>query len=115
MDLTEILLRVGPALCMVIFGIHQMAKPQDWLHYIPGSVQKFLLASPTTTMRGHALANIVLGLWLASGLFPLIGIWVALVWWASILPFAFRVSWAIGLRDLSITISIIALLVALTR
>jgi hypothetical protein len=115
MDITEFLLRFGPALTMVVFGLHQFAKPQDWLHYLPEWFQKMSPLSPATDMRLHALGNIVFGAWLASGLFPLASVWVALIWWITVLPFAFRVSWSIGMRDLSITIGLAALVIMVAR
>ena len=65
---------------------------------------------PESSMKLHALGNLAFGVLLASGWHPLLGAWVALIWWISILPFAFRVSWAIGLRDLTITLGLVALI-----
>ena len=110
MDTAQLLLRLAPALTMVIFGIHQWAKPSEWLHYIPAWATKSSPMKPESSMKLHALGNIAFGLFLASGWHPLLSVWVALIWWVSILPFAFRVSWAIGLRDLTITVGLVALL-----
>jgi uncharacterized membrane protein YphA (DoxX/SURF4 family) len=104
------LLRVGIALVMVVFGINQLANTKAWLEYIPEFVRKISPLSPETQMRWHALGNIVFGLFLVAGNFyPLIAAWVALIWWLTILPFAFK-KWDIGMRDLTTTISIIALI-----
>jgi len=104
------ILRLAPALTMVVFGLNQLLKPKDWLHYIPDWYNRMSPLRPELTMRQHALGNIIFGLFLASTWHPLIAAWVALVWWASILPFAFRTSWAVGLRDLTITLSLVALI-----
>jgi hypothetical protein len=106
----ELILRLAPALTMVIFGLNQWVKPSDWVHYIPPSLARSSPMKPESSMKLHALGNLAFGLLLASGWHPLVGVWIALIWWASILPFAFRVNWAIGLRDLSITLGLVALL-----
>jgi hypothetical protein len=105
-----LLLRLAPALTMVIFGLHQWVKPGDWLHYIPAWATKSSPMKPESSMRLHSLGNLAFGLFLASGWHPVLAVWVALVWWVSILPFAFRASWAICLRDLTITLGLVALL-----
>jgi uncharacterized membrane protein YphA (DoxX/SURF4 family) len=115
MDTVELILRWGPAITMVIFGFHQLTRPLEWLHYIPEALAKMSPFSPETDMRLHSLGNIIIGIWLVTGLFTPIDAWAALIWWVSILPFAFRVSWSIGLRDLSITMSVAALVVMLSR
>ena len=104
------ILRLAPALTMIVFGLHQYARPQGWLTYIPNWASRVSPLKPQTTMRLHSLGNVVFGLFLASGWHPLIGAWVALLWWLSILPFAFRVSWAVGMRDLTITLGLVALI-----
>ena len=109
MDAAQFLLRLGPALVMVVFGLHQWVKPGNWLHYIPAWATKNSPMKPESSMHLHALGNIVFGLFLASGWHPYLGAWVGLLWWISILPFAFRVNWAIGLRDLAITAGLAAL------
>ena len=105
-----LLLRLAPALTMVIFGLNQWLKPGDWLHYVPAWATKSSPLKPESSMKLHALGNLAFGVLLASGWHPLLGAWVALIWWISILPFAFRVSWAIGLRDLTITFGLVALI-----
>lgn len=113
MDTAQLLLRLGPAITMVAFGISQYFKPAGWLDFIPPWFSRMSPMKPETTMRLHAVANIVLGVWLASGWLPYASAWVALLWWISILPFAFRVSWTVGLRDLAITVGLIALIILL--
>lgn len=110
METAQLLLRFGTALTMVVFGIGQWVKPGEWLHYIPAWATKSSPMKPESSMRLHSLGNLAFGLFLASGWHPLLSAWVALIWWASILPFAFRVSWAIGMRDLTITLGLVALI-----
>ncbi len=105
-----LLIRMGTALTMVLFGLNQFFSPQKWIDYIPGWMRKLSPMQPQTTMRIHSLGNIFLGIWLALGFAPVLGAWINIIWWASILPFAFMKDWRIGLRDLSITFSLIALL-----
>ena len=97
---------------MVVFGINQMAKPEGWLSYIPSWMAKFSLGKPETTMRIHALGNLAFGIFLifAGFGYPIVAAWIAFIWWLSILFFAFRLSWAIGMRDLSITAALLALI-----
>jgi len=103
---SKFLLRVGPALLMIIFGIDQLLRPGDWLQYVPLWVQQMM--SREDVMRLHAITNIVLGLLLLSGWNSQIIAVVAFFWFLSILPFAFMVDWKIGLRDTVITTSILA-------
>jgi len=103
------LIRLGAALNMVPFGIHQMANPQAWETYLPEAVKKMSPLSPGTQMRVHALGNIVFGLFLLSGFHPLIGTWIAIIWYLTILPFAFWKDWTIGLRDSAITLALVGL------
>ncbi len=84
-----LLIRIGVSLTMVLFGINQFLNPQKWIDYIPQAVRKMLFMSPDNTMRMHALGNVVIGIWFAVGIFPVAAEWVTLVWWISILPFAF--------------------------
>ena len=109
MELAIYLLRFSAALTMVSYGINQLANPQGWLSYVPAGIQRMLPEKPTTFMRTHALGNLVFGIWLASGLFPFVAAVVAAIWWLTILPFAFKVKWDIGMRDLTITAGLVAL------
>lgn len=96
---------------MLIFGIHEMAKPAEWLKFLPGWMIRTSPMKAETQMRMHALGNIIFGLFLIFNFgFPLVAAWIAFVWWLSIVPFAWRVDWTIGLRDLSIALSLAALI-----
>jgi len=110
----EFLLRFGVSLIMLVFGIHQLIKPQDWFEYIPKWLQDFLPTKPTTEMRMHALGNILFGGFLLSNIYPVAAGWVAFIWWLTILPFAFRRSWAIGMRDLTIIFALGAYILLVT-
>lgn len=110
MEQAILLIRLSVALTMVLFGIHQFMNPGQWIDYIPGGLRKFLITTPENTMRMHAIINILLGVWFAVGIYPLVGSWATLLWWVSILPFAFYKDWRIGLRDLSITASVLAVI-----
>ncbi len=108
-------LRISVALTMVIFGIHQFLNPREWIHYIPKFLQNLSPVSLETDMRAHSLGNMAFGLFLIAGNFhPLLAAWVALIWWITILPFAFQVKWDIGLRDLTIIGALIALVILLS-
>lgn len=110
------IIRIFTAFIMVVFGLHQMFKPQAWQIYVPEWMHKLSPMSPDLQMRMHALGNLAFGVFLVAGNFhPLVAAWVALLWWFSILPFAFRVKWDIGLRDLTIIGSLIALIVLLSQ
>jgi hypothetical protein len=110
METAILIIRLSVAMTMVLFGINQFLKPGDWTDYIPKWIRNIDPLSPVNTMRLHSLGNIIFGLWLAMGIFPGLSVWVNIFWWISILPFAFLKDWRIGLRDLSITASLIALL-----
>ena len=113
----ETVLRLGTALVMVVFGVHQMLWPHEWFEYLPAWLKKLSPVSDTTDMRLHAVGNIFLGLWfgLAGTLFPFVIAWLVLIWWLSILPFAFRRNWSIGMRDTTIIFGVIAYLMILYK
>ncbi|MBX4198307.1 hypothetical protein KW782_03165 [Candidatus Parcubacteria bacterium] len=104
------IIRFGVSLIMIVFGIHQILEPGHWLEYIPPWLEKLSPISPKADMRLHASGNIIFGLLFVSNIFPIAGGWIVLIWWLSILPFAFRKNWAIGMRDLTIILSIVAYL-----
>jgi uncharacterized membrane protein YphA (DoxX/SURF4 family) len=105
------LLRGGVAATMLAFGLHQITNPGKWTQYIPEFMKRSSPLAPEASMRLHALGNIAFGLFLVAGSFhPLLAAWVALIWWVSILPFAFQNKWDVGMRDLSIIFSLAALI-----
>jgi hypothetical protein len=114
MDFVEtasLLIRLGIGFNMVVFGLSQLRSPQKWLPYMPKIIQFLMPIKPTSFMRIHSFGNIILGLLLMIGLWQPVSIWLALLWWASILPFAFLYEFGVGIRDLSIVMCLIALLV----
>lgn len=112
MDNAILVLRLAPALTMLAFGIHQMRKPEPWFEYIPQWFGRLVPAR--LFMRVHGLGNVLLALFLVSGFYPLVAAWIAFIWFLTILPNAFMDSWKTGMRDLSITISLLALILLLS-
>ena len=109
-ELATMLIRIGAAVVMILFGIEQLLKPRKWIDYIPHWLRNLSPLSAESDMRAHSIGNIIIGLWLLIGFAPIVGIWVCIIWWITILPFAFWHNWRIGLRDMVITLSLIALL-----
>jgi hypothetical protein len=66
---------------------------------------------PTSFMRSHGLINLLLGVLLMVGVWQPVITWIVIFWWASITPFAFYYEFAVGIRDISIIMSLIALLI----
>lgn len=112
-DVAILLIRLGIGFTMVCFGLSQFFNPQGWLMYIPGWLEKLLPMKATTLMREHALGNFFLGLLFMIGVWPLVLAWLVLLWWLSIFPFALRHDHYIALRDLSIIMATIAVIVLL--
>lgn len=110
-DAAILILEVGSAITMVSFGIHQLINPKEWLKFMPPWMIKYSPLKPETEMRIHALGNILFGLFLVLNFgLALCAAWIAFVWWLSIVPFAWRVDWALGLRDLNISLALAALI-----
>ncbi len=124
MNVAIILLKAGSAIMMLVLGIHQFVRPADWFGYIPEPIKKAGSPGPVsgedralsceTIVRTHAAGNLFFGLFLVSGFIPLIAAWAAFVWWSSVLPLAFMHKWTEGMRDLSIVISLLALIFLLS-
>lgn len=108
------ILKAGTSLCMLSFGLNQITNPKSWAYFIPDWLKRSSPISDEYLIRLHSLGNIIFGIFLVLGIYPHIAAWVALVWWISILPFAFGVDWTLGMRDLAVTAGLIAL-VLLTR
>lgn len=109
------LIRVAIGINMLAFGLSQLKDPVQWLVYIPRAVQKrlphdFLLVF----MRAHASVNVALGILYGIGAWPPVTAWLTFLWWLSILPFALRHNWKIGMRDFSITITTLAVALMLS-
>jgi hypothetical protein len=109
-EVAALLIRLGIGFNMVVFGLHQMWKPEKWLHYIPKFLQFIMPVKSTSFLRSHGCINFALGILLMIGVWQPAITWISIFWWGSILPFAFLVDFAIGLRDLSIIMALVALL-----
>jgi hypothetical protein len=110
LDTAELVIRLGIGLNMVAFGVHQIVKPSEWLEYVPRFLRWMLPIKPESFLRSHGILNYALGLWLMIGWAPIIATSAAIIWWVSILPFAFMVKWSIALRDVSIICALVGLL-----
>jgi len=106
----EILLRGSTAITMIVYGVHQILRPVSWFSYVPGWLVKILPMKPETFMKEHGVGNALLGLLLLFNVRPEFTYWVVLVWWLSILPFAFYEDWRNGMRDIVIIAGITALI-----
>lgn len=95
---------------MIAFGISQLISPKAWIGYIPSWLARLLPMYPAMFMITHAAGNLTLGWLLLLGLFPVVVGSATLVWWVSILPFAFMYQWTIGMRDLSIVAALVSYL-----
>jgi hypothetical protein len=95
---------------MVAYGLHQIVRPQHWLEYMPGWLQRLLPMKTTSFMKEHGAGNVTLGLLLLMNVKPEFLYWVVLAWWLSILPFAFYEDWRSGMRDVIIVAGILALI-----
>ena len=106
----KLLLKLGPSLMMILFGIDQIINPEVWLPFIPSWLLQISPLSPTAIMRSHALINVILGFLLLSGWRDTTVIWVTILWFVSIIPFTLIVDWTIAVRDFAVLLGLIALL-----
>lgn len=109
-DTARLLIRLGVGIVMLLFGLSQIKSPAKWLGYIPGFLKFIMPIRPTSFMRLHSLGNIVLGGLLVSSFWQPVSIWLALIWWGTILPFAFYYGYTTGLRDFAIIMALVSLL-----
>jgi hypothetical protein len=110
-DAADLAIRIPVAVVMISFGIHQMVRPDKWQQYIPDRLRKLQPIPENISMMLHGLANIVLGIFFAGSIWGSLSTWMVLLWWLSILPFAFYAKWDIGMRDFAIICAVVALLV----
>lgn len=106
-----LLIRVIVGATMMSFGVHQIVRPGAWSGYLPPQLIRLLPAPKNSFMRTHGLGNLALGLGLFIQLLPFVVDWIVLVWWLSILPFAFYADWAVGMRDASVIAALAALII----
>jgi hypothetical protein len=111
MDIAILLLKINAAMTMIVFGMSQLKSPTVWAaEYIPVWMGRISTITPGTMMRVQAVGNLMFGSLLVSGLIPIAAAWIAFAWWISMLPFAFTYNWKIGMRDVSLVISLLALI-----
>jgi hypothetical protein len=113
METAKLLIHLGTGLAMIAFGAHQIARPQHWLDYLPRWFRQLSPLQDNVFMRVHGTGNLLLGLWLFSGLYAPVAAWLSLIWWISILPFALFRDWRDGMRDIAIICGLIAYIVLL--
>lgn len=102
MELAINLLKFGIAFTMIIYGIHQLWKPAEWVKYLPKWLRAISSSYENIEIRLHGVGNILIGTWLISGFFPLIGAWLTFIWWLTILPTIWKVDWTSFFRDITI-------------
>lgn len=94
---------------MVAFGVNQIVAPNSWTNeYMPKWLKK-IVHDPQLFMKIHGGGNLGLGLFLVSGIGVQVSVVATLMWWLTILPFAFYGSWKSGMRDLAIVSALAAL------
>lgn len=114
-ELESFLIRATVGSVMVAYGISQLHNPKSWLHYEPEWLKSLLQVKPELFMQVHGAQNIGLGLLFISGWRIIFISWATYAWWLSILPFATKVDWRTGARDLAIISAILAVAVSSTR
>ncbi len=103
-------LRLMGPIVMIPFAVDQLQHPREWTEYVPGWVQSFLPGWPDGFMRIHAVGNVVLGIWLLSGILLKWAAGLSVIWMATIVAGALmQGKWQIGVRDLAITLGLLAL------
>lgn len=108
-------LRLLGALVFIPFAVDQLRNPQEWKGSIPKWAARFIPGWPEPFMQVHAVGNIVLGVWILSGLFLKWAAGVAVLWMITIVASMFLAGgggWRIAIRDLGITLAMLALYLA---
>lgn len=105
---TIFFLRLGIGAIMIIFGLRQLKNPLGWNNYIPEFAHELIHSEEKEAriMRIHATGNVMLGIFLVSGIFPLIAAWMAFLWWIAVAPFGFMKKLEVGVRDTSLITAI---------
>ncbi|HYH74671.1 MAG TPA: hypothetical protein VD735_01795 [Candidatus Saccharimonadales bacterium] len=106
----QLVIRTAVGFVMVAFGLHQIINPGEWKEYIPKWLSKLSPLPDTSFLQSHGVGNLSLGFCFMIGFLPGVFDWIVLIWWASILPFAFMVKWSIALRDVAIIASLVAVI-----
>jgi hypothetical protein len=102
MDLYVTSLRIIISATMVLFGIDQITNPNAWTSYVPDKIAELTHMNKKLIIRVHSFGNLILGVLFGTGVNLTFTTWATLIWWVSILPFAFLYDWRIGLRDTAI-------------
>lgn len=106
LNIAKSFLQLAPASVMMLFGVDQLMNPDAWVKFVPS----WIPIDHITFMRLHAVCNICLGILLALGWQLQWVLWAVVIWWASIIPFAFLQDWTIAVRDSALLCCIIALI-----
>jgi hypothetical protein len=94
---------------MIAFGVHQMARPQEWRAYVPQPLDEALPLGRDGKLRVHGFGNFSLGmLFLGQRKLKLTAPLVT-AWWAFVLPLCGRKDWRAGARDISILGALLAI------
>ena len=114
-DNLVVIIRISIGLTMFAFGLSQLKDPKEWLVYIPKFIEKRINEIISVTfMRTHAMVNVVLGVLYAIGIWEVAVAWLTFAWWSFILPFVLLHNWKIGMRDLAIVTTTLAVALALS-
>ncbi len=106
-------LRLMGAAVLIPFAIDQLMHPAEWTEYVPGWLHPMLPGWPAGFMRVHALGNLVIGVWLLSGIFTKAAAGVSVLWMVTIVGGVLLTGkWQLAVRDFAVTLGLLALFVA---
>lgn len=108
MFLAILIIRVGLALALVLFGIDQIRRPALWLS--ASGTHSFLNPS-VSVIRYWGIAAILIGTLLLIGVHLVVVGWLVLAWWMWGSSMDFRRDWSLGVRDMVIGIMTLALII----
>ena len=105
-NLPVILLSLGLAFVFVYAGAASLMHPLEWIGYIPGFVGK--LVNPDAALKGIAIFEILLGIWLVIGKYRKIAAALSVLLLAGII-LADRKEFIITFRDVGLLLAALAL------
>lgn len=108
MKYVSLSLRIGLAFTFLYASIGALLYPVDWISFIPAWLENLKLAPPATLLLGHALFELILGLWLLSGKKTFFAAAIAALDLVSITLFSLNI-FGIVFRDVGLIFSAIAL------
>lgn len=108
--LPDLILRVALGTICVVYGIDQLRDYRPWQKFVPKAMRLFQWPSLTAFWRGHAALNILLGLWLYSGMYFRIAALVAALWLLVISLVIAKNDWRVAIRDLCLAAAAAALI-----